>query len=123
MPQARSASAASRRRVPPPRPRRVISREHVRRVRWDRVGRVALVVVLVVVAGVYAQDAMSYFSTRSQADQQRAIVTRLQRENAALAKQQQALHSPGTIERDARALGMVLPGERPYVMMGDHGNR
>jgi cell division protein FtsB len=74
--------------------------------------------VLVVVAGVYVQDAMTYLSTRSQANQQRAIVKRLQRENAGLAKQQRALHDPGTIERDARALGMVLPGERPYVMMG-----
>ena len=85
-------------------------------------GRVALVIVLVVVAGVYVQDAMSYFSTRSQANQQHAIVKRLQRENATLAKQQKALHDPGTIERDARSLGMVLPGERPYVMMGGGAN-
>jgi cell division protein FtsL len=122
MPQARSASAASRRRITPPRPKRVISRDHVRRVRWDRVGRVALVVVLVVVAGLYAQDAMTYLSTRGQADQQQAIVKRLQRENATLAKQQQSLHDPATIERAARSLGMVLPGERPYVMMGGRSN-
>jgi cell division protein FtsB len=122
MPQARSASAASRRRVPPPRPRRVISREHVQRVRWDRVGRVALVIVLVVVAGLYVQDAMTYLSTRSQSAQQKAIVQRLARQNAALAKQQQSLHQAATIERDARALGMVLPGERPYVVTGGNSN-
>jgi cell division protein FtsB len=87
-------------------------------VRWDRVGRVGLLVVLCVVAGLYVQQGMAYLSVRSQANQQHAIVKRLQRENAALAKQQRALHNPGTIERDARALGMVLPGERPYVMMG-----
>jgi cell division protein FtsB len=61
---------------------------------------------------------MSYLSTRSQANQQQAIVRQLSRENATLARQQQALSNPATIERDARALGMVLPGERPYVMMG-----
>jgi cell division protein FtsL len=90
----------------------------VRRVRWDRVGRVALLVVLVVVAGLYVQDAMSYLATRSQADRQQAIVKQLARQNAALAREQQSLQDPATIERDARGLGMVLPGERPYVVMG-----
>jgi cell division protein FtsB len=117
MPQVRPARAAPRRRTTPPRPRRVLSRTHVQRVRWDRVGRVALLVVLAVVAGLYVQDAMSYLATRGQADQQQAIVHRLERENASLAKQQQSLQNPATIQRDARALGMVLPGERPYVVM------
>jgi cell division protein FtsL len=96
----------------------VIARGHVRRVRWDRVGRVALLVVLVVVALVYVQDAMTYLGTRSQADQQQAIVRQLSRQNAALAREQQSLQDPATIRRIARALGMVLPGERPYVVMG-----
>jgi cell division protein FtsL len=95
----------------------VIGRSQVRRVRWDRVGRVALLVVLVVVAGLYVQDAMSYLATRSQADQQRAIVRQLARQNAALAREQQSLQDPATIKRIARGLGMVLPGERPYVVM------
>jgi cell division protein FtsB len=89
----------------------------VKRVRWDRVGRVALLIVLVVVAGLYVQDAMSYLATRSQAAQQQAVVRQLARQNAALAAQQRSLQDPATIRRDARALGMVLPGERPYVVM------
>lgn len=88
------------------------------RVRWDRVGRVALLVVLAVVAVLYVQDAVAYFGTRNQADRQAAIVKQLSRDNAGLVKQQQSLHDPATIERDARALGMVLPGERSYVVMG-----
>jgi cell division protein FtsL len=87
-------------------------------VRWDRVGRVALLVVLAVVALVYVQDAMTYLGTRSQANQQQAIVRQLSRQNAALAREQQSLQDPATIRRIARALGMVLPGERPYVVMG-----
>jgi cell division protein FtsB len=75
-------------------------------------------VVLVVVAGLYVQDAMSYLATRSQADKQQAIVRQLARENAALAREQQSLQDPATIARVARALGMVFPGERPYVVMG-----
>jgi cell division protein FtsB len=86
-------------------------------VRWDRVGRVALLIVLVVVAGLYLQDAMSYLATRSQAEHQQAIVRHLEHENAALAREEQSLHDPATIQREARALGMVRPGERPYVVL------
>ncbi len=84
--------------------------------RWDRVGRTGLLVVLAVVAALYAQHTLTYFSTRSQADAQLSIVHRLVKENASLAKQERALNDPATIERDARALGMVRPGERPYVI-------
>ena len=90
----------------------------MRRVRWDRVGRVALLVVLAVVAGLYVQDALTYLATRSQANTQQANVKRLQRDNATLAREEQSLHDPATIQRKARALGMVLPGERPYVITG-----
>jgi cell division protein FtsB len=120
MPPARSASATHRRprqTRPAPRPRRLVSRG-AQRVRWDRLGRVGLLVVLVVVAGVYVQDALSYFSARAQADQQAAIVKRLTRENAQLAREQKSLNDPVTIVRDARALGMVRQGERPYVVTG-----
>lgn len=86
--------------------------------RWDRLGRVGLLVVLVVVAGVYAQDTLSYLSTRSQANHQAAIVQRLSRENAQLERQQRSLKQPATIVRDARALGMVKAGEHSYVVTG-----
>jgi cell division protein FtsB len=88
------------------------------RVRWDRVGRIALLVVLAVVAGVYVQDAISYFSARAQDQQQQAIVQHLLRANAELARQAKSLNDPATIIRDARALGMVRAGERPYVITG-----
>ena len=88
------------------------------RVRWDRVGRVGLLVVLAVVVGLYVQQALSYLSTRALAQQQLSNVRRLERENAILARQQQALNDPGTIVRDARALGMVRPGERAYTITG-----
>jgi cell division protein FtsB len=87
-------------------------------VRWDRLGRVGLLVVLAVVAVVYAQDALSYLKARSQAGHQAAIVKRLQSQNAQLERQQKSLGSPATIVRDARALGMVKQGERPYAITG-----
>jgi cell division protein FtsB len=96
----------------------VASRGSHLRVRWDRVGRVGLLVVLTIVVGVYVKQGLSLLSTRSQAEQQLAIVRHLRRDNARLVREQGALNDPATIERDARALGMVRPGERPYVVTG-----
>ncbi len=78
----------------------------------------ALVIVLVVVAGLYVQHALSYFAARSQFDSQGAAVRALERSNAALRRQAQALQDPATIVLDARKLGMVRPGERAYVIPG-----
>lgn len=86
--------------------------------RWDRVGRVSLLVVLCVVAGLYAQRALAYLSVRSQDSQQRAIVQQLTRSNASLRAQQSSLTDPATILTDARSLGMVRPGEHPYEVTG-----
>ncbi|HEY1510333.1 MAG TPA: septum formation initiator family protein [Solirubrobacteraceae bacterium] len=81
-------------------------------------GRVGLLVVLTVVAGLYAQHALAYLSARGQAHEQQAIVRSLQRQNAALAAEQRSLRNPATVQREARALGMVRLGEHPYVVTG-----
>jgi cell division protein FtsB len=96
----------------------VPSRGQPVRVRWDRLGRIGLLIVLLVVAGLYVKQGLSLLSTRAQAQQQLSIVHRLTRQNAQLARQRAALNDPVTIERDARALGMVRTGERPYVVTG-----
>jgi cell division protein FtsB len=88
------------------------------RVRWDRLGRIGLLVVFLVVVGLYVQHALAYFSTKAEADQQLAIISRLTQENARLAHESQQLSDPAAIAADARALGMVKPGERPYVITG-----
>lgn len=134
MPPARSAaarltsarSAAPRPRTSPaprpsrprPRPRRVQAHGPRLRVRWERVGRYGLLVVLTIVVGLYVEHALAYVSTRGQADQQQAVVRSLQRQNAQLARAARSLSDPATIVHDARALGMVRPGERPYVISG-----
>jgi len=92
------------------------------RVRWDRVGRVSLLLVLCVVAGLYVQRALAYLSVRSQDNQQRAIVQQLTRSNTSLQAQQRSLTDPATILTDARALGMVRPGEHPYEITGLPGH-
>jgi cell division protein FtsB len=96
----------------------VAARRIASRVRWDRIGRVGLLVVLCVVAGVYVQQALAYLAVHSQADHQRAIVHQLSRANAGLRAQQTSLNSEATIVSDARALGMVRVGEHPYEVTG-----
>jgi cell division protein FtsB len=88
------------------------------RIRWERVGRVVLLVVLVAVVGLYVQQGLTYLSVRGQANQQLSIVKQLSRQNAGLRQQQRQLNDPATIVRDARALGMVRAGERPYAVSG-----
>jgi cell division protein FtsB len=119
MPPGRTATAPPRRRTRhPPRSRRAARRTPLRRIRWDRIGRIGLLVVLIVVAGLYVQQALAYLSVRGQAHQQQSLVRNLQRQNSALTRQQSSLRNPATVQREARRLGMVRLGERPYVVTG-----
>lgn len=74
--------------------------------------------MLAVVAGLYLKDAINFIQVRSEAESQQANVRRLARANGALRREQAALNDPVTIRRDARTLGMVRVGERPYVVLG-----
>jgi cell division protein FtsB len=74
--------------------------------------------VLVVVLGLYVKQGLSLLATHSQADRELATAQQLARENRSLEQQQRSLTNPATIARDARALGMVQAGERPYVITG-----
>ena len=38
--------------------------------------------------------------------------------NIGLVRQREALTAPGTLETEARQLGMMKPGEQPYVVTG-----
>ncbi len=120
MPSARTATAPPRKhsRTAPSRSRRVPARGLRGRVRWDRVGRVGLLIVVFVVAGLYVQRGLAYLSVRSQDNQQRAIVQQLKQSNASLSAQERSLNDPATILHDARALGMVRVGEHPYEVVG-----
>lgn len=85
-------------------------------IRWDRVGRLALLFVLVGIVALYVGPARSYFTTRSEAAEKRAEVHRLEREHARLLARRRALTQPQTLEREARALGYVKPGEKAYAI-------
>jgi cell division protein FtsB len=87
-------------------------------VRWDRIGRLALLFVGLLVIYLYINPARTYVSTWHEARTKRDEVTRLQREHDQLAKRSRELRSPGSIETEARRLGMVKPDERAYIVRG-----
>lgn len=92
-------------------------------VRWNRVGRVALLLVLLGVLALYIEPAHSYWATWREARHQEAQVDRLRAENRLLLRRRHALEQPATIEREARELGMVRRGERGFVLRGLPGER
>jgi cell division protein FtsB len=116
MASAQSARAAPRRQTRKPPPKGRAAPLPILRVRWDRVGRVTLLVVLVVVMALYINQALTYFSVRSEAEQQMATALSLERQNRILIHEQQSLQQPETIQLDARTLGMIRQGERPYAI-------
>jgi cell division protein FtsB len=118
---ARAAAVAERRRERTQRsrrPQRVTLRSPRLRVRWERVGRVGLLVVLAVVIGLYADHTISYFTARAASNRQHAIVSRLERQNAYFEQRQRSLSDLSAILAQARKLGMVRPGEQPYAITG-----
>ncbi len=119
---ARAAATAERRQARAAgssrRPQRVTLRSPHLRVRWERVGRIGLLVVLAVVIGLYAEHAVSYLSARAQSSRQQAIVSGLERQNAYFERRQRSLNELSTILAQARRLGMVRPGEQPYAITG-----
>ncbi|MEA2251534.1 MAG: hypothetical protein QOI62_918 [Solirubrobacteraceae bacterium] len=87
-----------------------------RGIRWDRISRVSLLVVLVGIFVLYIGPARSYWSTIQEAKHRRSDVAQLEQENARLRARRTALRNAAALERDARRLGMVRPGERAYVV-------
>lgn len=92
------------------------------RVRWDRVGRTALLAVLLLVALAYAGPARALLSTWRHSHAQQTQLQRLEREHEALLRRASALRDPRSVEAAARRLGMVKPGERSYVVRGLPGD-
>ena len=87
-------------------------------VRWDRIGRLALLFVGLLLIYLYINPLRTWVSTWQEAQTKRQEVSQLQREHSELVKRSRALRSPGSVETEARRLGMVRPDERAYVVRG-----
>ena len=88
------------------------------RIRWDRVGRIALLCVLVGMLYLYVGPTLSWIETYKEAGERRAEVAVLKERNRELRNRRDQLRRPGTLEKEARLRGMVRAGERAYVVQG-----
>jgi cell division protein FtsB len=88
------------------------------RIRWDRLGRWALISVLGFVLYLYIGPLATWVSTYKEAGRKRAEVAALKEENRRLQERRAELRDPSALEREARRLGMVKPGEKSYVIEG-----
>jgi cell division protein FtsB len=87
-------------------------------VRWDRLGRLALLFVLAALVYLYLSAGVRLLSTYREQHADRAAVATLAREHASLVQRRQTLRAPATVEADARRLGLAHAGEQQYVVSG-----
>lgn len=91
------------------------------RIRWDRVGRIALLALLAVVLLLYIAPLRQWLAQSRAADEQRRTLHALEREHDRLSMRAHELRREPALEREARRLGMVRRGERPFVIQGRAG--
>ena len=98
-----------------PRPTLPSRRRHST-IRWDRVGRVALLGTLLMILVLYISPAKHWIQQSGTAAAQKDELRDLTAENTELKRRVRSLRDPGALEREARRLGMVRQGERAYVI-------
>ena len=99
-----------------PSPRRTSARGSSR-VRWDKLGRVLLVLVLFGVLASYVGPLMGLLGAWHEKGAAATELTQLRREHAALEKRGEQTKGPDALNA-ARRLGMVALGERSYFIKG-----
>ncbi len=111
-------SGAAARRRPAARKRRPAARSGPSRIKWDRVGRVALTLVLAAVLYSYLNPAIDFVRTYTATTAAKAKLHELQDANRRLHNRVQSSDDPIAIDREARSQGMVAEGEAPVVVHG-----
>ena len=108
-----TSSAAARRQPPRRRASHALASSGIR---WDRLGRVALLALLGAILLLYISPAKHWIEQSRTASAQREELRGLEAENAKLERRASDLRNPDTLEQEARKLGMVRSGERAYVI-------
>ena len=116
---ARGARPARRR--PAARKARPAARSGPSRIKWDRVGRIALTLVIAAVLYSYLNPMVDFYKTYTGTTAAKAKLHELLKENRHLHGRIQSSADPTTVEREARAQGMVAEGETPSVIHGRLG--
>jgi cell division protein FtsB len=79
---------------------------------------VALLCVLAALVYLYVSAGFHMLSTWRQSHHDKSAVAAMEREHVQLTRQHQALSGQAALEAEARKLGMMRPGEQPYVISG-----
>jgi len=85
-------------------------------IRWDRVGRLALLAMLGVIVLLYVSPVKHWIQQSGTKQDQQQRLDDLQRENVRLESRLRYLKRPDAVDREARRLGMVKRGERAFVV-------
>jgi cell division protein FtsB len=85
-------------------------------IRWDRVGRVAMLLTLLALLYLAISPARSLLADLHLTAQRRAQLDALKRRAAALEAEEHALKLPGARSVERRNLGLVRRGEHSYVV-------
>ncbi|MGX6448349.1 septum formation initiator family protein [Patulibacter sp. S7RM1-6] len=83
-----------------------------------RLGRVALALLLLVMASSYVRPALDWVSARGTAGQQEERLQALRHTEERLQAEKRRLTTERGLDGAARELGMVRSGERTYVVRG-----
>ena len=115
----RTRSTARRR--PAARKARPAARRGASRIKWDRVGRIALTVVLFAVLYSYLNPSIEFVKTYTGTTEAKAKLHDLLDQNRRLHTRIQSSDDPLVVQREARLQGMVGEGEAPVVIRGKLG--
>jgi len=113
---ARAQTARGYRMRPAPRAKR--RGRPASRIHWDKVGRVALVLVLAAVLVSYVSPAINFLDAWRDSRTEHAGLGDLREENAKLHQRIAILEGDDAAERGARKTGMVAEGEASFVIRG-----
>lgn len=83
-----------------------------------RLGRVALILLLLLMASSYVRPALDWVNARGTAAQQEQRLVKLQASEKQLKADKVRLSTARGMAVEARRLGMVREGERAYVVRG-----
>ena len=101
-----------------PAPRRNAGKPGAGRIHWDRFGRIVLVAVVALLVLVSIKPIWNAVHTYRLAGQTKVRLHQAQAQQAALERQVKKAQSNTTLQREARRQGMIMPGERAWVING-----
>lgn len=88
------------------------------RIQWDRLGRIAFVALVLILVLSYFNPLLNLARTYRQAGATKAELHRVQAENAQLERRVRHVRGESVLRREARRQGLIVPGERAYVVNG-----